>query len=587
MEKWFVKNKQADFQAIAQKLGISQCFARLLVNRDMVHTEDMELYMRPKLKDMHAPFAMKDMEKACKILKQKMEEGKRIRIVGDYDVDGVMSVFILYKGLLHCGARIDYEIPDRIRDGYGMNESIIERAYEAGIDTILTCDNGIAAVEPVAYAKSLGMTVIITDHHEVFCEEKEGGKQYRIPVADAVVNPRQEDCSYPYPHICGAFIAYKLIQGFDEKYQAGIRPKESLTEYAAIATICDVMEVIDENRIIVKNGIKALKNTNNMGLSALIEVTGINRQKLGTYHIGYVLGPCINASGRLMTAKKALELLMSGSEEEALTLAKELKELNEERKQMTNQGVEEGTRMIEEGGFLEDKVLVIYLPECHESLAGIIAGRLRERYERPVLVLTRGETKVKGSGRSIEGYSMYEKLCECGELLEKFGGHPMAAGFSLAEENIEKLREKLNSRSGLKEEDLVTRVSFDMVLPLMAVSEDLIEECEGMEPFGKGNPKPLFGVKNVIAVSVTAMGASKQVLRIMLKEPESNRIYQAVLFQKQEIFDGYLAHKIGKTAVEALYEGRGGEVFLDIIYRAEWNEYRGEKKMQIVIEHYR
>ena len=587
MEQWFIKNKKADFKAIAGQLHISEVMARLIVNRNITGPEELKHYVEADITGLHSPRLMKDMDKAAAILMDKIREKKRIRIIGDYDVDGVMSVCILSTALNRLGALADYEIPDRVRDGYGINMDIVKAAGKDGIDTLLTCDNGIAAMEQVRYAKECGMTVIITDHHDLAYEDEGGERVYRVPEADAVVNPKQEDCSYPCKQICGAAVAFKLVQLLYEAVSPGGGEADELLEYAAIATICDVMDLVDENRILVKHGLAAVRNTSHIGLRALLKATGLEGKELRTDHIGFILGPCINASGRLESAKLGLEMLLASDAGEAEQAALRLTELNNERKSMTSRGLEEAVGIIEETAIHQDKVLVVYLPDCHESLAGIIAGRIRERYDKPAIVLTKGEREIKGSGRSIEADPMFDRLNECRDLLIRFGGHPMAAGLSLLEENIDLLRLKLNERPGLSDQDLFKKVTFDMVLPFDMATEELIGEFSMLEPFGKGNPKPLFALKHVILVRGSVLGSGKNVIRLSMKAGQDNRIYQGILFQKAEIFERFLTEKYGSRAVEDLYTGKACDLSVDIIFCPEINEYKQYKNVQMVIEHYR
>lgn len=591
-ENWFIKNKAGDFEAIARKAGISPILARLLVNRGITEPEEACLYIQGDLSGLHSGFLLKDAEKASDILKDKIDGKKKIRIIGDYDVDGVMSVYILWTALRKAGALVDYAIPDRVRDGYGINKMLIEAAVKEQVDTILTCDNGIAALEEIKYAKKLGMTVIITDHHDISYDEtqlQEGERKrcYKLPEADAVVNAKRQDCRYPFEQICGAVTAYKVMEVFCEKYGKGKKDMEQFLEFAAIATVCDVMDLVGENRIIVKNGIDAIRETTNIGLNALIKAASIEKGKIGAYHMGFILGPCINASGRLETAEIALKLLMETNAEEAGFLAKQLKEMNDQRKQMTSQGVLNAKEVMEQEGHGEDQVLVLFLPDCHESLAGIIAGRIREEYNKPVFILTKAEKGVKGSGRSIPEYSMYDRLCECSRLLERFGGHPMAAGLSLLEENIDELRRELNVRSGLTKESLIPRVTFDMVLPLSCATKELVREISLLEPFGKGNGKPLFARKNIHLVKGTVLGAERNVLKLSLKEDGDNILFQGILFQKTEAFEQYIMEKYGEKSLKNLYSGKNVEICLDIVYSPGINEYKGRESIQLVIEHYR
>ena len=475
-ERWFIKNRKADYKSMSLKYGISELMSKLIINRDIFEDEIIKSYVTPEFNKLHNPREMKDLELAVNILKEKIITNKKIRIIGDYDVDGVISVYMLYTALKKCNANVDYEIPDRIKDGYGINEKIIKEAKDDGVDTILTCDNGISAIDQIKYAKELGLTVIVTDHHDIpFVEDENNKKIFLQSDADAILNPKQKDCNYKFKSLCGAGVAFKLIEVLYEEFNIDKEECYKLIEFLAIATVCDVVDLIDENRIFVKKGLEKINNTTNLGLGELIRENEIQDKTISVYHLGFIIGPCINASGRLDNAKKGLRLLLADEEDEAVHLAKELVKLNAERKDMTMKGVEDAIEIIEGTEIINDKVLVVYLPDIHESLAGIIAGRIRERYNAPTLIITKGEEFAKGSGRSIEEYNMFEKLLECKELLEKFGGHPMAAGLSIKEENIDKLREKLNENSMLKDEDLIKKIKIDCVLPLDQINFRVIE----------------------------------------------------------------------------------------------------------------
>lgn len=588
MEKWFIKNRKADFGTIAARFGISPILARLSVNRGMNSNEELEEYLHPSMEQLYNPMDLKDMEKTCDLLKRKIHEQQKIRIVGDYDVDGVMATYILYTGLTTCGANVDYEIPERIRDGYGINLSIIKKAKEDGIDTIITCDNGIAAIDQVKYAKELGMTIIITDHHDIGFKEEDGVREYLVPEADAVVNPKQEDCKYPFEGICGGMVAYKVIECMYEQYQVSEKKLQELITFAAIATVCDVMDLVQENRAIVKQGLEYIGHSQNIGLRALIEATGIGDKKISVYHLGFIIGPCINASGRLESAKMSLALFLEENPDKAKLMAKELKELNDERKEMTGVGVEEAIEYIEEKELEQDKVLLVYLPNCHESLAGIIAGRIKERYHKPTIVLTKAHEGVKGSARSIEEYNMFEELNQCKELLTKFGGHPMAAGLSLEEENIELLRSRLNNQTSLTEDDLIRKVSFDMVLPFSDVTMELIREISLLEPYGKGNVKPLFALKNVCVLKAMVLGKNKNVLKLTVAEEKNKNIrYVAMIFQNVDAFEALVVEKYGEEGLKAVYGGYNSNVQLDVIFYPEINEYNGIQTIQMMIQYYR
>lgn len=564
-----VAAKRADFKGIGERFGIDQVTARIIRNRDVIGEKAIEKYLHGSRKDFYSPWLLKDMEKAVAILQEKIENRNRIRIIGDYDIDGVMSTYILLESLRGLGCDVDMMIPNRITDGYGINEHLIEQAWQEGRDTIITCDNGIAAVTQIRKAKDLGMTVIVTDHHEVPFEDLEGGRKEILPPADAIVNPKQKACSYPFAGLCGAVVAMKVMEALYEKMASEVDLVDKMLPFAGIATIGDVMDLQDENRILVKEGLQRLHHTTNLGLQELIRVNNLEPENISPYHIGFILGPCLNASGRLDTAKRALQLLLADSREEAAVLAGDLKNLNESRKEMTAQGLEKAIEQVESTSMLEDTVLVVFLPECHESLAGIIAGRLRERYHKPSFVLTRGEEGVKGSGRSIESYSMYEKLCECKEYLTKFGGHPMAAGLSLEEENVERFRRKLNEQSGLTEEDLVEKVTIDVPMPIHYIRKDLVQELSLLEPFGKGNEKPLFAQKNLWISQMRVFGKNRNVVKMRLTD-ENGYPMDGVYFGNGDEF---------------AEEGRGKRK-ISIVYYPDINMYQGRESLQVIIRHY-
>lgn len=586
MERWVLLRKGADFEAIGKKYQISPRLACLIRNRDVIGEEAVDRYLNGTISDLYDGMLMKDMDKAIDILKEKILEDKKIRVIGDYDIDGVNATYILLEGLERLGADVDSDIPDRISDGYGLNRHLVERAYEAGVDTLITCDNGIAAADEIAYGKEMGMTVIVTDHHEVPFDDHDGEKRYRIPPADAVMDPKQPDCLYPFKGLCGAAVAYKLMEALWESMGKDSADLDDLIENVAIATIGDVMDLEDENRIFVKEGLQMLRRTKNPGLKALIECTGIDKNSLNSYHIGFVLGPCINASGRLDTAKRALELLRAGTQKEADILAGDLKALNDSRKDMTEEAVKQAEEQVETTTISKDKVLVVYLPDCHESLAGIVAGRIRENYYKPVFVLTDAEEGVKGSGRSIDGYHMYEELNKCKELLTKFGGHRLAAGLSLPKENVGKFREMLNKNCTLTEEEMKEKVTIDMEMPFGCVTEGLVKELELLEPFGKGNTKPVFAARDVTLLGARILGKNRNVLKLQVQDVNGCRI-EAMLFHHADDFLGKLEEQYGKTEVEALLKGRGRQIRISMTYYPDINEYMGKKTPQIVVTHYR
>lgn len=582
-EKWMLRTKKADFNEIGRKFKVDPLIARLIRNRDIVLEEDIKKYLYGNKEDMYSPYLLKDMEKAVSILEEKIKNQSKIRIISDYDVDGVISNYVLYRGLQEIGADVDYKIPDRINDGYGINERMVMKAVEDGIDTILTCDNGIAAVNQIALAKENGLTVIITDHHDVPFIMQEGSKIEQLPKADAVINPKQKECSYPFDKICGATVAYKLIQALYEK--RGLE-HDFYLEYLAIATVCDVVDLTDENRIIVKEGLKLLNATKNLGIKALIGENFKEKPELNAYHLGFIIGPCVNAAGRLEHAGEGLSLLLAKDEEEAMDKARHLKILNDERKSLTEQGVEKAIELVETTNIKDDKVLVIYLTDCHESLAGIIAGRIREKYNKPVIVLTRSKEGVKGSGRSIDEYSMFEKLSECRDYLDKFGGHPMAAGLSLKEENIDRFRKALNDNSGLTEENLIKKVYIDIKMPFYYISEHIIHQIECLEPFGKANEKPVFAESDVKITEARILGENKNVLKLKLATDAGGTIEGICFKNTMEELLNQIKEKYGMDEVDKMFERRENAVRLRIIYYPSINSYKGKKTLQVTINNF-
>ncbi|MFR4165971.1 MAG: single-stranded-DNA-specific exonuclease RecJ [Dorea formicigenerans] len=571
MERWVLLRKGADFEAISKKFHISPRLASLIRNRDVIGDEAINQYLNGTIAELYDGMQMKGMPQAVEILTEKIRDREKIRVIGDYDCDGINATYILLEGLEKLGAKVDSDIPDRIKDGYGLNQHLIDRAHEDGIDTIITCDNGIAAAKEIEYGKALGMTIIVTDHHEVPYKENEAVRRYILPPADAVVDPRQEGCEYPFKGLCGAAVAYKLVEALCEANGQDVADLDYLLENVAIATVADVMDLTEENRILVKQGLEMLKRTSNLGLRALIQCIGLEGKKIQAYHIGFILAPCLNASGKLDTAKRALALLRAKTEREADMLAGDLKALNESRRDMTDRVVDEAMAKVEQTDIRGDKVLVIYLPDCHESLAGLVAGRVRENYYRPVFVLTDSEDGVKGSGRSIESYSMYEELTGCGDLLTKFGGHPMAAGLSLDKENVEKFKRRLNDQCTLSEEELTEKVVIDMELPFAAITEHFIEELEYKEPFGKGNTKPVFAARGVAMQHVKIIGKNKNVAKATAIDAAGNRM-EAICFHDAQEFAKQCERNNGKMSI-TFYPGI--------------NEFRGERQIQIVITHYR
>lgn len=605
MAKWFVAAKRADFYRIGETFRISPVLARIIRNRDIVGEEEIRKYLYGTVKELYEPGRLKGIGEAVGLVRERIAAGDKIRVIGDYDVDGICSTFLLKKGLLACGARVDYSIPNRMKDGYGLNRHLVELAAEDGIRTIVTCDNGIAAAEQIALAKEKGMYVIVTDHHEVPYEEtaggegKDPGKRYLLPPADVVIDPKQPGCTYPFPEICGAVVAFKLVQALFESYGlpglsengAGKRGLlDELLEMAAFATVCDVMPLRDENRILVRHGLALMQDSQNQGLRALMEVSGVGLpgkgKKLTAFHIGFVLGPCMNASGRLDTAVRALELLECKSRQEAVPKAAFLKQLNDSRKEMTERFVQEAVRCIEETSLKEDRVLVVFLPDCHESIAGIIAGRIRERYYRPTFVLTRGEEGVKGSARSIEGYHIYEEMTKCSRFFTKYGGHKMAAGLSMQEEDVEPFRKEINRLCTLTAEELEEKIHIDVPMPVSYVNFSLVEELELLEPFGTGNPKPVFAQKDLLFLSARVMGKNQNVLRFTVMDDRDQR-WEMMYFGNRDAFDEYVQQHYGQTALDNLYQQKGEGIRMSAVYYPGINTWQGSSRLQLVMQYYK
>ena len=592
MSKWMVAAKKADFNGIAEKYGITPVLARIIRNRDITQDCDIRRFLEGNLADLHDPFLMKGMEQAVELLLSRIEAGLPVRVIGDYDVDGICSTYILVRGLCFLGARVDRVIPHRIRDGYGLNDTLIEEAGADGIDTIITCDNGIAAAPQIALGKELGMTISVTDHHEVPFKGEGQERRYLLPPADVVIDPKQPLCGYPFKQICGGVVAYKLIQALLMKAGKEKEERDSflgeLLPFAALATVCDVMELRDENRIIVKFGLRAMKETGNLGLRALLQVNGIEEKEITPYHAGFILGPCLNATGRLDTALRALSLFEEKEWRDALVTATDLKNLNDSRKKMTEEGVEEAVRQVEESGICSDRVLVVYLPSCHESLAGIIAGRVRESFGKPAFVLTRGEEGIKGSGRSIESYSMYEEMTKCKDLFTRYGGHKMAAGLSLAgEEQVEEFRRRLNEYCTLTKEDFEEVVHIDVPMPLSYADKEFIKQLSRLEPFGVGNPKPLFARKDVSLIRGRILGKNRNVGKYLIGD-ELGNTYDMIYFGDLKKLDAFLEEKYGTAIREELY-GRGlynKEALISMAYYPDINYYAGRESVQIVMQHY-
>lgn len=572
-EKWVVSAKKADFQAIGQRFGIDPVLARIMRNRGLTDLQEMNLYLHGTRTDLNDPHLLKDADLAAQILREKIKEKKRIRIIGDYDIDGIQSTYILYCALRRLGADADFVIPDRILDGYGLNEHLVTRASQDGIDTILTCDNGISAIDQVHLAKSLGMTVVVTDHHEVPFTEVDGVRREKVCEADAVVNPKQQACHYPFKKLCGAAVAFKLVQVLYEVFGLEVSEADCFIENAGFATVGDVMDLQGENRILVKLGLEMLNRTTNIGMKALILQNKLTMGAIKSHDIGFRIGPCLNASGRLDTARLSLKLLLCESETEAAVLAEEIVELNESRKLLTMHAVEQAKEIAQQEEYVNDRVLVIFLPDCHESLAGIVAGRIREAYYRPTLVVTRSEHGAKGSGRSIESYSMYEELCKCEEYLTQFGGHPMAAGFSLKEADIDAFRRKLNEVCTLTEEELRPKVVIDVPMPISYITERLVNQLGCLEPFGKGNEKPVFADRNLVIERLRICGKEGRVFQMKVRNAAGVSM-DAVYFGDVEDLLLPLTEKYGKVVAQDTLAGRCvHEAALHFTYYPEMDHY--------------
>ncbi len=586
MEQWMVINKGADFKGIGNKFHIDPVTARIIRNREVIGDEEIHSFLAGTLQELPDVHLMQDLDLLVELLDQKINEKAKIRIIGDYDIDGVMSSYILYRALTRCGAQVDVAIPNRITDGYGLNRNLITEALECGVDTILTCDNGIAAIEEISYAKEAGMTVLVTDHHEIPFKDVDGERIYMRSEADAIVNPHQKTCTFPYKDLCGAGVAWAVIVALYEKNNIEQREVEDLLEFVAFATVGDIMSLTGLNRILVKEGLKRIHHTTNIGMRALVSQCGLLPEQIDTYHFGFVLGPCINAAGRLDTARRALRLFISESPEEAAEIADELVVLNEERKEMTKQGVEEAKQLVEEGGYEKDPVLILYLPDVHESIAGIIAGRIREYYYRPTFILTKAEDGVKGSGRSTEEYSMYEQMCKCSNLLTKFGGHPMAAGLSLPEENVEIFRKQMNENCPFRAEEIVQTIHIDVPMPVDYVTNALVEEFSILAPFGKDNPKPVFADRNLKISRMWVIGKNQNVLRMTLVS-EQGRPLSAIYFGDIEAMRTYLVEQYGTQEVEKAFHGRENNMQISIVYSPKINTYKDSETLQFEIQYYR
>lgn len=588
MAKWMIKRRAVNVKKLSEATGISETLVTILANREIRTEEEIIKFMNPSIKNLHNPLLMKDMDKGTDIIKESIKRGRKIVVYGDYDVDGIVSTFILYSALLRCGAEVRYHIPDRITEGYGINSESIKTLREEGYEVIITCDNGISAIEQVKFAKELGMTIVITDHHELpFIVHENNEREFIVPEADAVINPKQHDCKYPFKVLCGAGVAFKFVQVLYDKM--GIDEEEALKfiEYAAIGTICDVVDLIEENRVIARNGLKLLNFTNNTGIKALIKENSLEGKKIVSYHIGFVIGPCINATGRLDSATLSLKLLLSKDEKEAEELAKKLRQLNVERQNMTVDSVNEVIEIIENSSMKNDKVIVVYNENIHESIAGIVAGRIKERYGVPSIVLTKGEKTPKGSGRSIEEYNMFEELIKCKSLMENFGGHPLAAGLSIKEENIDKLRKELNNNCKLTEEDITPKIRIDKQIPLEQLSFKLIEDIEKLEPFGKGNSSPIFAEKGVTVFRVYLIGKEKNILKLFVRPRGSMEKIDAISFDGADKFREIIEEAYGEDKYKEMVSGAPTNLKMDFIFSPSINEYNGRSTLQLVVKDFR
>lgn len=585
MENWFVINKGADFRGIGERFHISPVLARLIRNREVIGDEAIDQYLNGGMECLYDPHLLKDADLLCEKLSHAIDCAKKIRIIGDYDIDGIMSTYILYQGIGRVGKNVDFKIPDRISDGYGLNENLIREAAGDGVEVIVTCDNGIAAIQEIALAKELGMSVLVTDHHEIPYRQENGERIYQKSEADAIVNPKQPDCAYPFCGLCGAAVAWKVIQVLYEKRGIAAEEAEVFLENVAFATVGDVMDLTDENRILVKEGLKRIRYTSNVGMRALICKNNLEPGQISAYHFGFVLGPCINASGRLDTAKLALKLFLEQDAPTASAMAEELTKLNAIRKDMTAEGVL-SARAVVEAGNAGEKVFVIFLPDVHESLAGIIAGRIREAYNRPTFVLTRSEDGVKGSGRSVEGYSMYDELCKCSEFFTKFGGHPMAAGLSMREESVQAFREKINVCCELTEADFIPKIKIDIPMPAGYPDAALIQELTRLEPYGKGNPKPLFADRDLGIEQAAVIGKNKNVLKLVLST-STNEHVSAVYFGDISAWQNYYEEKYGSDELNKAFSGQKNRIRLSVVYDPQINRYQGTETVQLVIRNYR
>jgi single-stranded-DNA-specific exonuclease len=588
-ERWLLRRNNENIKEMIKSTGLNEIILSILFNRGINEENKIKKFMRASLDDLYDPFLMKDMDKATDIIKNAIINNKNIVIYGDYDVDGVTSTVILYKALKRCGALVNYYIPNREYEGYGINSERLSILKKEGAEIILTCDNGISAIEQIKYGKSLGLDIIITDHHEIpFIENKEGIKEYVVPEADAVINPKQEDCKYPFKLLCGASIAYKFSIALFSKMGISLEYTKEFIILAGIATICDVVDLVDENRIIAKNALKLIQSSNNIGLNALIEVLNLKDKKISASTIGFQIGPCINATGRLESAELSVELLLCKDKQKAQNLAIKLSELNKTRQYMTTKNVEDIIKKIENSDLKNDKVLVVYEESVHESIAGIVAGKVKEKFNVPTIILTKGREIPKGSGRSIEKYNLFEELLKCKELLDKFGGHPMAAGLSIKRENIEILREKLNKNCTLKDEDIIPKIRIDRRIPIKYITKNFIEELNSLEPFGKGNETPILAEKNLIVNKFYILGKEANVLKLNLTDLNKYNV-EAISYGKVDKFKELLKikYKDNYDYVINNYNYIDEKISIDIIFYPYINSYNGFENVQLKVSKFR
>ena len=585
MEKWFLANKKADFAAIGKKFGVSPVIAKIIRNRDIVDENDIHKFLYGAMDDLYDPMLMKDMDMLAAELKKSINSGKRIRVVQDYDVDGCMSGYILVTAIRLCGGNADYDVPDRTSEGYGINERIVKSAVNDGIGTLITCDNGIAAGDITSLAKSMGLCVLVTDHHEVQYVNADGKQKYLIPEADAVVDPKRPDCEYPFKHLCGAGIAYKVAEVLYDIYGRSKEELNKLLQYAAVATVCDIVDLTGENRIIVKEGFKVLEDTDNYGMRALLDRCLKPGEKISVGRVGFFIGPVINAGGRMSTAQLVMSLLFAKDREEAEDILDVLIELNEERKRETEDAVKNITSKYD--GIPNGNVIIEYNPKCHESVAGIAAGRIKDLYYKPTIVLTDSEDEgyIKGSARSVEGFDIFERLLTVKDLLPRFGGHPMAAGMTLKKYDLEEFIERMNKPGWPDSAEKFKRITIDVAMKFSSLSKEMIRELELIEPCGKGNKKPVFAAKNLKINRMSILGKNRNTIKMMLDDGTAEA--EGIWFGDVDRVISEIIQKYGTAECERLLRGNGAEARTDIIYTPKINYYNGFERIQLDIESFR